>query len=236
MELVMPSHYDSFSLSYLDSHDPSHFDIWGGTPALAKGLVSLLANQGFKHDPSSPIKFLLDIPQGIAFRVLELMSPQEDAEQLIIIVTFNPCVEYWEDLWDLRPNVLLVNPKNDRHLMDAINRASDGERYRTNADCSTPLNRTERQILRLVAHTQSNKQIAHYLKVQEKTVSNALTEIYNKLHLKDRQEAILYYWGIRYVLNNVNSVKSISNVLGASDAREVQSNLQSIPVSRNGSG
>jgi len=50
----------------------------------------------------------------------------------------------------------------------------------------------EVQIVRLLATGLANKQIAYQLKVSEKTVRNHISNIYEKLQITDRAQAVLY--------------------------------------------
>jgi DNA-binding NarL/FixJ family response regulator len=50
----------------------------------------------------------------------------------------------------------------------------------------------EVEILKLMAKGQANKQIAFNLKISEKTVRNHISHIYEKLHIYDRAQAVLY--------------------------------------------
>ncbi len=52
------------------------------------------------------------------------------------------------------------------------------------------LTRRERDILELVQHGKSNREIADALIIEEKTVKNHINSIYSKLHLRSRYEAI----------------------------------------------
>jgi DNA-binding NarL/FixJ family response regulator len=52
------------------------------------------------------------------------------------------------------------------------------------------LTRRERDILELVQHGKSNREIAETLIIEEKTVKNHINSIYSKLHLRNRYEAI----------------------------------------------
>jgi DNA-binding NarL/FixJ family response regulator len=53
---------------------------------------------------------------------------------------------------------------------------------------------TEREIevLRLLARGLANKQIAYRLRVSEKTVRNHISNMYRKLGISDRTQAVLY--------------------------------------------
>jgi DNA-binding NarL/FixJ family response regulator len=50
----------------------------------------------------------------------------------------------------------------------------------------------EIEVLRLVAGGQANKQIAFNLKISDKTVRNHMSNLYDKLGIRDRSTAILY--------------------------------------------
>jgi DNA-binding NarL/FixJ family response regulator len=50
----------------------------------------------------------------------------------------------------------------------------------------------ELQILKMVAAGLANKQIAYRLKLSQKTVRNHISNIYAKLHIADRSQAVLY--------------------------------------------
>ena len=50
----------------------------------------------------------------------------------------------------------------------------------------------EVEILKLLAAGQANKQIARRLQISEKTVRNHVSHMYEKLHIYDRSQAVLY--------------------------------------------
>jgi DNA-binding NarL/FixJ family response regulator len=52
----------------------------------------------------------------------------------------------------------------------------------------------EMQVLRLMAHSKSNKDIAAALFISENTVKNHVRNILEKLHLHSRMEAVTYAW------------------------------------------
>jgi DNA-binding NarL/FixJ family response regulator len=52
----------------------------------------------------------------------------------------------------------------------------------------------EMQVLRLMAHSRSNKDIAGALFISENTVKNHVRNILEKLHLHSRMEAVTYAW------------------------------------------
>lgn len=70
--------------------------------------------------------------------------------------------------------------------MPDYNQAGSAAKPRTEA----LLTRREREILELVQQGKSNRDIAEILVIEEKTVKNHINNLYSKLHLKNRQEAI----------------------------------------------
>src|SRR5207245_332925 len=50
----------------------------------------------------------------------------------------------------------------------------------------------EVEILKLIAIGQANKQIARRLNISDKTVRNHVSNMYEKLHIYDRSQAVLY--------------------------------------------
>lgn len=115
-------------------------------------------------------------------------------------MTDNPCPEYWDDLWDLKPNVLLAGSYSLADVVQALSCASRGERLRRTPYHQTPLTPAERAILHHCAMALKSKEIAEKLGISERTVQNALSSIYGKLGLRNRAGAILYYWGMGHLI------------------------------------
>ncbi len=60
----------------------------------------------------------------------------------------------------------------------------------TDSSLENLLTKRERDILEMVQHGKSNREIAEGLSIEEKTVKNHINSIYSKLHLRNRYEAI----------------------------------------------
>ena len=75
-----------------------------------------------------------------------------------------------------------LTPKAAARLMQAVSAPE------------SPVDLTEREteVLRLMAHGQSNKQIAHSLHISEKTVKTHVSNILSKLGVQSRTQATLY--------------------------------------------
>ena len=67
-------------------------------------------------------------------------------------------------------------------------------------ELSTPLTPAERRTLQLVAKGHTNDEIASLRGVKVGTVKNVLSTIYQKLYLKSRVQAALYYYGHWHLL------------------------------------
>ncbi len=184
-------------ISYSQPTDPT-FNILCEVPDLTRTFTTRLERQGFCFDPDAPVKLIIDVQKGFALRSLETLRATDSH---VIVVTFSFCPEYWEDLWDLRPQILIVDEGYEHDYADTIVRATAGQRYRVTPKSTTPLNPIERHILQLLARGYSNKDIAQHLHLQDQTVMNMLTAIYQKINVKNRMGAVLYYWGISAMFN-----------------------------------
>ena len=69
------------------------------------------------------------------------------------------------------------------------------------------LSKRERQVAAGVALGQSNKEIAQALDISEKTVRNHASNIYKKLHIFDRTQAVIY--AIRKGLVNLEDLEPL---------------------------
>lgn len=202
--------------------DSPTFSLDCGVPTIVQTVIANLERRGFRHDPQASLSLIIDSPLGYALSALERA---EVVVAQMIIVSWNPCVEYWEDLWELQPAALLVERDLDLDLAIAIQQARGGTRQRSTPAVVSPLTPTERRMLRYVARGWTNKNIASQLNVQCQTVLNALTNIYQKLGVHNRNEAALYYWGIWHVLERRTCVHALHRVSGGSSYLEVAQKL-----------
>jgi DNA-binding NarL/FixJ family response regulator len=62
----------------------------------------------------------------------------------------------------------------------------------TGKGLAPPLTERELEVIRALARGKSDRQIAHALGISEKTVNNHTSNIYRKLHLFDRTQAVIY--------------------------------------------
>src|SRR5215204_7586649 len=66
------------------------------------------------------------------------------------------------------------------------------ESIRSNTEITPNLTERELEVIKALAQGKSNKEIALALDISEKTVRNHASNIYNKLHIFDRTQAVIY--------------------------------------------
>jgi DNA-binding NarL/FixJ family response regulator len=83
---------------------------------------------------------------------------------------------------------VIINPSLASRLIDEFRRLSqtDGR-----PEISEPLTPGEMKVLRLVAQGMENREIAKTLSLSQRTVTNRLSEVYQKLHVNNRTQAAL---------------------------------------------
>jgi len=79
------------------------------------------------------------------------------------------------------------------------------EGIRTEAEIAPHLTERELEVIKVLASGKSNKEIARSLGISEKTVRNHASNIYKKLHIFDRTQAVIY--AIRHGLVDVEELE-----------------------------
>jgi DNA-binding NarL/FixJ family response regulator len=74
----------------------------------------------------------------------------------------------------------------------AINMLDTSESGRSHADIAPHLTERELEVIKALAEGKSNRKIAQSLGISEKTVRNHTSNIYKKLHIFDRTQAVIY--------------------------------------------
>ena len=162
-----------------------------GVPTAASELAGTLRRLGWVSVETASIALVVDIPWGSAFQTL-----RTDGARGAVVVTDNPCPEYWEDLWQQHPAALLAGGCSVAEMAGALGRAYAGETFRRTPSQESRLTASERRLLQLTALGLENKRIARELHVTEGTVKNGLGRVYLKLGLTNRTQLALYYWGL----------------------------------------
>lgn len=145
----------------------------------------------------APLGLLIDAPWGVALHELEQADPGQ-----LVVVTDNPCPEYWEDLWSFQPRGLLAGGHSVENLAEALRETHLGEPLRRTPEHDSPLTCMERRLLRYSAQGWENRRIAQELDVNEGTVRNGLSRVFQKLGFENRTQVALYYWGLWHLLGH----------------------------------
>lgn len=82
----------------------------------------------------------------------------------------------------------ILSPDIARKMLSIFEDLGDGG----GSEAAPPLTGRELQVIKALAQGKSNKQIARTLGISEKTVRNHASNIYKKLHIFDRTQAVLY--------------------------------------------
>ncbi|GIW35761.1 response regulator transcription factor [Meiothermus sp.] len=134
---------------------------------------------------------VLDAPWGFALRESEAWP------RPVLVLTGNPCPHYLRDLLEHDPDGLIVTPVGPEGVREALQLVAEGHKIRHLPELGPdPLCPREREILRLVAHGLTNIELANHFGLRAKTVKNYVSNILDKLGLKSRVEAALYYFGV----------------------------------------
>src|SRR5918998_18250 len=100
--------------------------------------------------------------------------------------------------------VILTVHTDDAHVFHGIKAGAQGyilkdctpedltRAIRSEAEIAPRLTERELEVIRALARGKSNKEIAHALGISEKTVRNHASNIYKKLHIFDRTQAVIY--------------------------------------------
>lgn len=167
-----------------------------GIPALASEIERTLHSLGWEACDHAQLGLLIDGPWGVALHELEQTDPGQ-----LLVVTDNPCPEYWEDLWSFQPRGLLAGGHSVEDLAEALRRIQGGEVLRDVPQHDQVLTCMERRLLRHSAQGWENRRIAQELDLNEGTVRNGLSRVFQKLGFENRTQVALYYWGLWHLLD-----------------------------------
>jgi DNA-binding NarL/FixJ family response regulator len=82
-----------------------------------------------------------------------------------------------------------LHPEMTTYLLKEFNRLNQS--YKNNIE-QNPLTAREQEVLQMIAQGKSNREIAKGLFISEKTVKNHLSNVFRKLEVNDRTQAVLY--------------------------------------------
>lgn len=150
--------------------------------------------RGFTRAAGREVQLLLDTPVGFALEALT--APHEAPRPPTLVVTDSTSPPYLRDLQAQKPQGLMVGSPDDAPLAAALKRVLDDEPFYDGPVLEgDDLYPREREVWRLVVRGLTNAQIAAALKISEKTVANYVTNLQDKLFLKNRVELVLFYLG-----------------------------------------
>lgn len=175
---------------------PQLYRLHCGIPALAGEVRQSLQRLGWEVGEQVSLGLLIDGPWGTALQHLTQVDPGE-----WVVVTDSPCPEYWEDLWTFRPRGLLAGGHSVEHLAAALRHAAAGEFILRTPQHEGVLTCMERRLLRLSAQGWENRRIAQELNLNEGSVRNGLSRVFQKLGVENRTQMALYYWGLWHLLD-----------------------------------
>ncbi|MFN7110080.1 MAG: response regulator [Brevundimonas sp.] len=146
-----------------------------------------------------PDVMLLDIqmPEGSGFEVIEAVREEFGAARIVILTTYEGDAQALRALKAGAAGYLLKSSLR-KEMLDAIRAVHEGRRY-VLAEIAheiaihateDPLSPREISILQLVADGSANKVIARRLTISEDTVKAHLRNIFTKLGVNDRTEAV----------------------------------------------
>jgi DNA-binding NarL/FixJ family response regulator len=149
------------------------------------------------------ISIVLDAPSGCALHYLERYGQPHPT----VIITNNPCFAYLDDLQDKKPRALLINPKSQLEIEQAIEAIIRGGFFRNSSQNFLKLTERERRVLRLLADTLDDTAIAGRLNISVGRVRNVVSDIFGKLRpmiypiaLKNRVQLSQWYYGNWHLL------------------------------------
>lgn len=164
------------------------FDLLGEAIADSLELRSLATF--LKH----PLEVIFDADWGFA------LTTPIDQNKITIIITDNPCPEYWEDLWERGPTVLIVERKFSITKLVEVAMQTDaqfgtGKRIKGTPFYESPMTKAERKVFCLAVQGEglTNAEMATQLFLSEQTITNHLRSIYSKLGVSSRTQLVLYY-------------------------------------------
>src|SRR5215212_6060528 len=171
-------------------------------PLFSDGLGRIVGAQpemevvGTAHDGKSgvamcqelrPDVVLMDINMPVMNGVTATSRLREllpDTKVLILTVNSDD-VHVFRAIKTVHAGDTIMSPEIARKMLLAFEEAEE--------EPSAPtLTERELEIITALARGQSNKQIARGLSISEKTVRNHVSNIYKKLHVYDRTQAVLY--------------------------------------------
>ena len=193
-------HSNSSNHSQLGEAMPPSIRLIYAPDQLSEILHKDLQSYGLEISDDAEHIILLESLQGTVVTKLEEF---EFDPQKIVVFTSNTCPEYWQDVLEIPVLGLVVGSLNKSMVLMAVQALHTEKEFRYLPQVKrAELTMQERNVLRLVARSFSNKDIADMLGKSEKTIANKITEVleklvgtYPELRLNNRGCLVHYYYG-----------------------------------------
>jgi DNA-binding CsgD family transcriptional regulator len=181
-------------VSFSTSQSLSKISVLCGFDFLGESIADSLELRSIATFLTHPLTLIFDADWGFA------LTAPIDPNRTSVIITDNPCPEYWEDLWDRKPTVLIAGRNfNVNHLLNFAQKADEtfgkGKRFKETPYYQSSLSKAERKVFWWAVQNEvfSNEEIAKHTFLSVQTVSNHLRSIYCKLGVMGRTQLVLYY-------------------------------------------
>jgi len=159
-----------------------------GAAYLKGALELLLAGHRFEV----PVHLVVDAPLGYA------LTPLPPNRHPVLVVTESRAEGYLHDLLALEPEGLIAGGSSESGLVAGLKRVARGERFYEGPMVKDyGLSERERAVWRFVVQGLGNAQIAEALGIDERTVTNYVSNLRKKLRLDNRSELVVHYLGKR---------------------------------------
>jgi DNA-binding CsgD family transcriptional regulator len=181
-------------VTFSPSQPLSKISVLCGFNFLGESIADSLELRGLANYLEHPLDVIFDANWGFA------MTAPLNPNRISIIVTDNPCPEYWELLWERGPTVLISGRNLDvNYLINVAQRIDKafrkGERIKDTPYYQSKLSKAERKVFWWAVQREgySNEKIAEHAFLSVQTVNNLLSSIYSKLELLNRTQLVLYF-------------------------------------------
>jgi DNA-binding NarL/FixJ family response regulator len=149
--------------------------------------------------PSRDVQVVLANNRNAALLVV---SPRTDRDEIVLTLRAGACSYLLEGHFDSGEFVAaaLGTASGRSHLSGSalaavVHRLRHSDESTAPGELAGSLSRRQRQVMELVAAGRNNHEIARSIYISEKTVRNHLNEIYTRLGVRSRSDAILVWLG-----------------------------------------
>lgn len=158
--------------------------------------------QNYGLELSDNAEHIILVESSLGTVLSELENSEIDPSK-VVVFTPNPCPEYWQDVLEMGVLGLVVSSLNKGMVLAAVEALNSKRELKHIPQVKqAALTIQERDVLRLIARSFSNKDIGDVLGKSEKTIMNNITHIlekltgtYPELRFDNRGCLVHYYYG-----------------------------------------